>query len=90
MGERPGAAPDVGGLVACLGLVLIAWPRLTGGGAVPFLMTVVAAAAWGVANIVSKTRGPHRHAGLRRLVEPCRADPAARPLALVDGPSRVA
>jgi O-acetylserine/cysteine efflux transporter len=57
MGERPGPHQVVGGIVACLGLVLIAWPRLTGGGAVPFLMTVVAAAAWGVANIISKRAG---------------------------------
>ncbi len=57
MGERPTSHQAVGGLVACLGLVLIAWPRLTGGGAVPFLMTVVASAAWGVANIISKRAG---------------------------------
>ena len=44
-------------IVACLGLILIAWPRLAGSGAVPFLMTVVAAAAWGVANIISKRAG---------------------------------
>jgi O-acetylserine/cysteine efflux transporter len=47
----------IGGLVASFGLVLIAWPRMTGGGAIPFLMTVVAAASWGVANIVSKKAG---------------------------------
>jgi len=57
MGERPGLHQIAGGIVACLGLVLIAWPRLAGGGAVPFLMTVAAAAAWGVANIVSKRAG---------------------------------
>ena len=57
MGERPTFHQLVGGTVACLGLVLIAWPRLTGGGAGPFLMTVVAAAAWGVANIISKQAG---------------------------------
>jgi O-acetylserine/cysteine efflux transporter len=57
MGERPGPHQALGGLVACLGLVLIAWPRLTGGGAGPFLMTVLAAAAWGVANIISKRAG---------------------------------
>ncbi|WP_247654658.1 MULTISPECIES: EamA family transporter [Microvirga] len=54
MGERPGPHQVIGGVVASLGLVLIAWPRMTGGGAVPFLMTVIAAASWGVANIVSK------------------------------------
>ena len=57
MGERPGLHQVVGGFVASLGLVLIAWPRMTGGGAVPFLMTVLAAAAWGVANIISKRAG---------------------------------
>jgi O-acetylserine/cysteine efflux transporter len=57
MGERPGPHQVIGGVVASLGLVLIAWPRMTGGGAVPFLMTVLAAASWGVANIVSKKAG---------------------------------
>ena len=57
MGERPGAFQALGGVIACLGLVLIAWPRLTGGGAGPFLMTVLAAASWGVANIISKRAG---------------------------------
>src|SRR6478736_3973062 len=57
MGERPGPHQVIGGLIASLGLVLIAWPRMTGGGAVPFLMTVLAAASWGVANIVSKKAG---------------------------------
>lgn len=57
LGERPGPHQVIGGLVASFGLVLIAWPRMTGGGAVPFLMTVVAAASWGVANIVSKKAG---------------------------------
>lgn len=57
MGERPGPHQVIGGFVASLGLVLIAWPRMTGGGAIPFLMTVLAAASWGVANIVSKRAG---------------------------------
>ena len=57
MGERPGPHQVIGGFVASLGLVLIAWPRMTGGGAIPFLMTVLAAAAWGVANIISKRAG---------------------------------
>ena len=57
MAERPRPHQIAGGLVASLGLVLIAWPRMTGGGAGPFLMTVLAAASWGVANIVSKRAG---------------------------------
>jgi O-acetylserine/cysteine efflux transporter len=57
MGERPGPHQVIGGFVAGSGLILIAWPRMTGGGAVPFLMTVLAAASWGVANIISKRAG---------------------------------
>jgi O-acetylserine/cysteine efflux transporter len=57
MGERPGPNQILGGFVACLGLVLIAWPRMTGSDAGPFLMTVAASAAWGVANIVGKRAG---------------------------------
>jgi len=57
MNERPGSHQLIGGVVAGLGLVLIAWPRMTGGGAGPFVMTVIAAACWGVANIVSKRAG---------------------------------
>lgn len=55
--EKPGPHQLLGGLVACCGLVLIAWPRLTGSNLLPFLMTVAAAAAWGVANIISKRAG---------------------------------
>ncbi|MBD2747542.1 EamA family transporter [Microvirga sp. BT688] len=57
MNERPGPHQVAGGVVAGFGLVLIAWPRMTGGGAGPFVMTVIAAACWGVANIVSKRAG---------------------------------
>lgn len=57
MGERPGPHQILGGAIAFLGLAFMAWPRLTGGGAGPFLMTVAAAACWGIANIVSKKAG---------------------------------
>ncbi|HZH52711.1 MAG TPA: EamA family transporter [Microvirga sp.] len=57
MGERPGPCQIAGGLVAFAGLALIAWPRLAGSEALPFMMTVAASAAWGVANIVSKRAG---------------------------------
>lgn len=57
MNERPGPHQILGSIIGFLGLSLIAVPRLTGSGAVPFLMTVAAAAAWGVANIVSKRAG---------------------------------
>ncbi|MXQ11898.1 EamA family transporter [Microvirga makkahensis] len=57
MSERPGLHQVAGGLVGFCGLVIIAVPRLSGSGAGPFLMTVAAAASWGVANIVSKRAG---------------------------------
>jgi O-acetylserine/cysteine efflux transporter len=57
LGERPAAHQAIGGSIACLGLVLIAWPRVGGGEALPFLMTVAAAAMWGVANIIAKRAG---------------------------------
>lgn len=57
MNERPGPHQIAGGLIGFCGLAVIAMPRLTGSGAGPFLMTVAAAAAWGVANIVSKRAG---------------------------------
>ncbi|WP_230531759.1 EamA family transporter [Microvirga roseola] len=57
MGERPGPHQIAGGVLGALGLALIALPRLSGSGAGPFLMTVLAAASWGVANIISKRAG---------------------------------
>jgi O-acetylserine/cysteine efflux transporter len=57
LGERPGPHQVLGGLVACFGLALIAWPRMTGGAIIPFLLTTAAAAAWGVANIIAKRAG---------------------------------
>ncbi|MCB8819271.1 EamA family transporter [Microvirga rosea] len=89
MGERPGPHQIVGGLVACFGLVLIAWPRLSGGGAGPFLMTVAAAAAWGVANIVSKKAGRVDMLGFvvwASLIPPL---PLLAFSLMLDGPDRV-
>lgn len=57
MAERPGPHQIAGSLIGFAGLVIIAVPRLSGSGALPFLMTVAAAASWGVANIVSKRAG---------------------------------
>jgi O-acetylserine/cysteine efflux transporter len=57
MNERPGLSQILGGGIGFLGLLIIAVPRLTGSGALPFLMTVAAAASWGVANIISKRAG---------------------------------
>ena len=57
MGERPGAAPDRrrDRRLPRADPDRLAAPRRQR--AVPFLMTVVAAAAWGVANIISKRAG---------------------------------
>jgi O-acetylserine/cysteine efflux transporter len=90
MGERPGPCQIVGGAVACLGLVLIAVPRLEGSEALPFMMTVAAAAAWGVANIVSKKAGRVDMLGFvvwSSLIPPI---PLLGLSLWVDGPSRVA
>jgi O-acetylserine/cysteine efflux transporter len=90
MGERPGPHQALGGAIACLGLVLIALPRLTGGGAGPFMMTVVAAAAWGVANIISKKAGRVDMLGFivwSSLVAPL---PLLALSLLLDGPAQVA
>jgi O-acetylserine/cysteine efflux transporter len=57
MNERPGLYQVLGGAIGFVGLVIIAVPRLAGSGAIPFLMTVMASASWGVANIVSKRAG---------------------------------
>ncbi len=57
MNERPSLFQITGALIGFLGLIIIAVPRLAGSGAGPFLMTVAAAASWGVANIVSKRAG---------------------------------
>jgi O-acetylserine/cysteine efflux transporter len=90
MGERPGPHQILGGIVACLGLALIAWPRMTGGGAVPFLMTVAASASWGVANIISKRAGRVDMLGFivwSSLVAPL---PLLGLSLWLDGPARVA
>jgi len=89
MGERPGPHQIVGGLIGFLGLVIIAVPRLSGSGAGPFLMTVAAAASWGVANIVSKRAGRVDMLGYivwASLVAPL---PLLGLSLLIDGPAQV-
>lgn len=90
LGERPASHQVAGGVIACLGLVLIAWPRIEGGDAVPFLMTVAAAAMWGVANIVAKRAGRIDMLGFvvwASLVPPL---PLLALSLLIDGPHEVA
>ena len=89
MNERPGLHQIVGGLIGFCGLVIIAVPRLSGSGAGPFLMTVAAAAAWGVANIISKRAGRVDMLGYivwSSLVAPL---PLLGLSLLIDGPSQV-
>jgi len=89
MGERAGIHQVLGGLVGFLGLVIIAVPRLSGSGAGPFLMTVGAAASWGVANIVSKRAGRVDMLGYivwASLVAPL---PLLGLSLLIDGPAQV-
>jgi O-acetylserine/cysteine efflux transporter len=89
MSERPGPHQIAGGILGALGLVLIALPRLSGSGAVPFFMTVAASASWGVANIVSKRAGRVDMLGYivwASLVAPL---PLLCLSLLIDGPDRV-
>jgi O-acetylserine/cysteine efflux transporter len=57
LGERPGPAQLIGALIAFAGIGVIALERLGGAALWPFLMTIAAAACWGVANIVTKKAG---------------------------------
>lgn len=57
LGERPGRFQVGGALVALLGIVLIAVERLSGAALLPLVMTLAAAAFWGIANIATKRAG---------------------------------
>lgn len=57
LGERPGRYQVIGALVALAGIAVIATERLAGTALVPLLMTLAAAAFWGVANIATKRAG---------------------------------
>ena len=57
LGERPGPAQLIGALVAFGGIGVIAVERLGGAAFWPFLLTIAAAACWGVANVITKKAG---------------------------------
>jgi len=57
LGERPSRSGFIGALVAFGGIGVIAIERLEGAAIVPFLMTLAAAASWGVANLITKKAG---------------------------------
>ena len=54
MSERPGVHQAIGGAVALAGLSAIALERTGGAGLWPFLITIAAAAFWGVGNVLGK------------------------------------
>lgn len=57
LGERPRRFQIIGAAVAFGGIGVIALERLEGAGFVPLLMVVLAAAAWGLANVLTKKAG---------------------------------
>jgi O-acetylserine/cysteine efflux transporter len=57
LGERPSGAQLLGALVAFAGIGVIAAERIGGAALWPFLMTIAAAACWGVANLLTKKAG---------------------------------
>ncbi|TBW35973.1 O-acetylserine/cysteine exporter [Siculibacillus lacustris] len=57
LGERPLKVQILGALVAGGGIVVIGSGRLAGAEMLPLLMVVGAAAAWGVANLITKRAG---------------------------------
>lgn len=57
LGERPKGAQLVGAVIAFAGIAVIAAERLGGAALWPFLMTIGAAAGWGVANLLTKKAG---------------------------------
>jgi len=57
LGERPSRMALFGALVAFAGIGVIAIERLEGAVLVPLLMTLAAAASWGVANLITKKAG---------------------------------
>lgn len=57
LGERPSPAQLIGALIAFAGIGVIAIERMGGAGLWPFLMTIAAAACWGVANVITKKAG---------------------------------
>ena len=58
LGERPGRYQIIGAGIALSGIGAIALERLSGAALLPLLMTLAAAAFWGMANIASKKAGP--------------------------------
>ena len=72
LGERVRPAQRVGAIVAFAGIAVIGAARFSGAALGPFLLVIGAATLLGRRQHRGETRGPRRHAGLHRLVEPRR------------------
>ncbi len=57
LGERPGRAQIVGAAIAFDGIGFIALDRLDGLSLFPMVLTLLAAVAWGIANVLTKLAG---------------------------------
>ncbi|MBO9588709.1 EamA family transporter [Devosia sp.] len=57
LGERPSKFQVIGAGIAFLGIGVIAFERIEGAGFVPLLMVLLAALAWGLANVLTKKAG---------------------------------
>lgn len=57
LGERPNPFQVMGAGIAFLGIGVIALERIEGAGLVPLLMVLLAALAWGLANVLTKKAG---------------------------------
>jgi O-acetylserine/cysteine efflux transporter len=57
LGERPRLSALLGALIGFAGIGVIAFERLEGAALIPLLMTILAAAAWGLANLITKKAG---------------------------------
>jgi O-acetylserine/cysteine efflux transporter len=57
LGERPSRFQVIGAGIAFLGIGVIAFERIEGAGFVPLVMVLLAALAWGLANVLTKKAG---------------------------------
>lgn len=57
LGERPSRFQVIGAGIAFMGIAVIGFERLEGAGFVPLVMVILAAAAWGLANVLTKKAG---------------------------------
>lgn len=63
MGEKPTPKQITGAAIAICGVGIIGWGLGASAPLVPFFMTIASAAAWGIANIISKKAKPNSMLG---------------------------